>query len=123
MTRCGGPIRSGAGEARSEFPFRDGREAVPVGGQDADAGLSVDAVNAGVWLEPWASRTAHTRQWATYYDAADQAGISRIFGGIHPRRRLPGPQHRLDLRPGRVGAGLALLRLNPPYSLAAVSLL
>jgi len=23
-------------------------------------------------------------QWATYYDAADQAGISRIFGGIHP---------------------------------------
>jgi len=24
-----------------------------------------------------------TLQWATYYDAADQAGISRIFGGIH----------------------------------------
>jgi hypothetical protein len=24
-------------------------------------------------------------QWAAYYDAADQAGISRIFGGIHPR--------------------------------------
>jgi hypothetical protein len=24
-------------------------------------------------------------QWARYYDAADQAGISRIFGGIHPR--------------------------------------
>jgi len=23
-------------------------------------------------------------QWATYYDAADQAGISRIWGGIHP---------------------------------------
>jgi hypothetical protein len=23
-------------------------------------------------------------QWATYYDAADQAGQSRIFGGIHP---------------------------------------
>lgn len=23
-------------------------------------------------------------QWATYYDAADQAGMSRIFGGIHP---------------------------------------
>ena len=22
-------------------------------------------------------------QWATYYDAADQAGQSRIFGGIH----------------------------------------
>jgi membrane-associated phospholipid phosphatase len=25
-----------------------------------------------------------TLQWATYYDAADQAGISRIYGGIHP---------------------------------------
>jgi hypothetical protein len=23
-------------------------------------------------------------QWATYYDAADQAGLSRIYGGIHP---------------------------------------
>lgn len=23
-------------------------------------------------------------QWATYYDAADQAGLSRLFGGIHP---------------------------------------
>jgi hypothetical protein len=22
-------------------------------------------------------------QWATYFDAADQAGQSRIFGGIH----------------------------------------
>jgi len=25
-----------------------------------------------------------TLQWATYYDAADQAGLSRIYGGIHP---------------------------------------
>lgn len=32
-------------------------------------------------------------QWATYYDAADEAGISRTFGGIHPRA---------DDRPGRV---------------------
>jgi len=24
-------------------------------------------------------------QWARYYDAADQAGISRLYGGIHPR--------------------------------------
>jgi hypothetical protein len=22
-------------------------------------------------------------QWATYYDAADEAGISRLYGGIH----------------------------------------
>ena len=26
---------------------------------------------------------AVTLQWATYYDAADQAGLSRIYGGIH----------------------------------------
>jgi hypothetical protein len=25
-----------------------------------------------------------TLEWATYYDAADEAGISRIWGGIHP---------------------------------------
>lgn len=25
-----------------------------------------------------------TLQWATYYDAADAAGISRIWGGVHP---------------------------------------
>ena len=24
-------------------------------------------------------------QWATYFDAADEAGISRLWGGIHPR--------------------------------------
>lgn len=23
-------------------------------------------------------------QWGTYYDAADQAGLSRLYGGIHP---------------------------------------
>ena len=25
-----------------------------------------------------------TLQWATYYDAADQCSLSRIWGGIHP---------------------------------------
>jgi hypothetical protein len=25
-----------------------------------------------------------TLTWATYYDAADEAGVSRLFGGIHP---------------------------------------
>jgi hypothetical protein len=29
--------------------------------------------------------TTVTLQWATYYDAADQAGISRLWGGIHIR--------------------------------------
>ena len=32
-------------------------------------------------------------QWATYYDAADEAGISRLYGGIHPS---------VDDLPGRV---------------------
>jgi hypothetical protein len=34
-----------------------------------------------------------TLQWATYQDAADQSGMSRIYGGIHPR---------FDDFPGRV---------------------
>lgn len=34
-----------------------------------------------------------TLQWATYRDAADQSGISRLYGGIHPR---------FDDFPGRV---------------------
>ena len=25
-----------------------------------------------------------TLQWATYYDAADECSLSRIYGGIHP---------------------------------------
>lgn len=34
-------------------------------------------------IERGPSRTVEL-QWATYYDAADQAGLSRRFGGIHP---------------------------------------
>ena len=34
-------------------------------------------------------------QWATYYDAADESGISRIYGGIHPRHDdIPGTHYR-----------------------------
>src|SRR3954453_6103099 len=33
-------------------------------------------------LEPGPTKPV-TLQWATYYDGADQAGISRIYGGIH----------------------------------------
>ena len=42
------------------------------------------------WTAPAGSLTVEagpttdvTLQWATYFDAADQAGVSRIFGGIH----------------------------------------
>lgn len=34
-----------------------------------------------------------TLQWATYYDASDESGISRLYGGIHPS---------VDDLPGRV---------------------
>ena len=34
-----------------------------------------------------------TLQWATYYDASDEAAISRLYGGIHPR---------VDDLPGRI---------------------
>jgi hypothetical protein len=43
-----------------------------------------------------------TLQWATYYDAADEAGISRIWGGIHPPidnvagRRVGSEEHSGD---------------------------
>jgi hypothetical protein len=42
---------------------------VPAGSFEVERGPSVDV----------------PLQWATYYDAADQAGLSRLFGGIHVR--------------------------------------
>ena len=39
--------------------------------------------NSNLTFELGPSQTI-TLQWATYYDAADQAGMSRIWGGIHP---------------------------------------
>ncbi|MCU0771079.1 MAG: vanadium-dependent haloperoxidase [Verrucomicrobia bacterium] len=39
--------------------------------------------NTSLSFEKGPSQTVQL-QWATYYDAADQAGLSRIWGGIHP---------------------------------------
>jgi hypothetical protein len=39
--------------------------------------------DTGLGFERGPSQTVQL-QWATYYDAADQAGLSRIWGGIHP---------------------------------------
>jgi hypothetical protein len=39
--------------------------------------------NTGLTVERGPSQTVHL-QWATYNDAADQAGLSRLYGGIHP---------------------------------------
>jgi len=47
-----------------------------------------------------------TLEWATYYDAADQAGVSRIYGGIHiPADDFAG--RRLGSRIGKAAWGLA----------------
>ena len=49
------------------FPGGLGQWTVPAGSLEFELGPSVDV----------------PLQWATYYDAADQAGLSRLYGGIH----------------------------------------
>jgi hypothetical protein len=44
----------------------------------------VAPANAFLKFERGPSTDVHL-QWASYYDAADQAGLSRLYGGIHPR--------------------------------------
>ncbi len=51
------------------FPGGLGEWTIPAGALEFEAGPSEDI----------------TLQWATYYDAADQAGRSRLYGGIHVR--------------------------------------
>jgi hypothetical protein len=47
-------------------------------------GFREEVVDAG-WLRFEKGPLAPVKlQWATYYDAADEAGVSRIWGGIHP---------------------------------------
>ena len=46
-------------------------------------GISQWTVPAGDLVTEAGPSEDVTLQWATYFDAADQAGISRIFGGIH----------------------------------------
>lgn len=51
------------------FPGGLGRWVIPAGSLEFEAGPDADVV----------------LEWATYRDAADQAGISRLYGGIHVR--------------------------------------
>jgi hypothetical protein len=52
-------------------------------------------------------------QWATYYDAADESGLSRIFGGIHPSMDdIPG--RRLGDRVGGQAFEFAAAFWEPP---------
>jgi len=46
-------------------------------------GLSEWTIKAGSFRITAGPNADVTLQWATYYDAADQAGQSRLFGGIH----------------------------------------
>ena len=46
-------------------------------------GLSEWTVKAGSFRSTAGPSADVTLEWATYYDAADQAGQSRLFGGIH----------------------------------------
>ena len=51
------------------FPGGLGTWTVPAGSLEFEAGPATDV----------------RLQWATYADAADQAGLSRLYGGIHVR--------------------------------------
>jgi len=72
-------------------------------------GISSHEVAAGE-LEFESGPTTNVElQWATYYDAADQAGISRLYGGIH----VP-----VDDGPGRIvgsECGIAAWKLGIKY--------
>jgi hypothetical protein len=47
-------------------------------------GLGTFTAPADTFIPPEKGPTeATTLQWASYYDAADEAGISRIWSGIH----------------------------------------
>src|SRR6266542_4403720 len=49
------------------------------------AGLSEWTIQPGTLKVEAGPTQAVTLEWATYYDAADQAGVSRLYGGIHIR--------------------------------------
>jgi hypothetical protein len=69
-------------------------------------GLGTHHVPAGSLEFEYGPVTDVTLEWATYYDAGDEAGISRLYGGIH----VPaddGPGRVMGARAGRRAAWLA----------------
>ncbi|MFM2164425.1 MAG: hypothetical protein RL325_862 [Planctomycetota bacterium] len=54
-----------------------------------------------------------TFQWATYYDASDTSGESRLYGGIHPDFD-DFPARRIGAQLGAKGFNRALALFNPP---------
>lgn len=72
-------------------------------------GLGTHHVPAGTLEFEFGPSTDVTLQWATYYDAADEAGLSRLYGGIH----FP-----VDDGPGRLmgsTAGIQAMQLAEKY--------
>ena len=53
------------------------------GSPNFPAGLSEWVVDEGALIHEEGPTSDVHLQWATYYDAADQAGLSRLYGGIH----------------------------------------
>jgi len=53
------------------------------GSQHFPGGLSEWTVGAGSYEVESGPREDVILQWATYFDAADQAGLARLYGGIH----------------------------------------
>ena len=81
------------------FPGGLGSWTIPAGDLEFEAGPSQDV----------------PLQWATYYDAADQAGLSRLYGGIHiAADDFRGPRHGLAVRQGRLADGQPLLGRHRP---------
>jgi hypothetical protein len=72
-------------------------------------GLLEWTVEEGTLLHEEGPTADVTLQWATYFDAADQAGISRLYGGIH----IPAD----DVAGRRIGAevGIAAWELAQQY--------
>ena len=74
-------------------------------------GLTTWTVKAGSFIHEDGPTQDVTLQWATYYDAADQAGISRLYGGIHIEADdLEGRKIGSTVRPRRLGPRPAVLR-------------
>ncbi len=72
-------------------------------------GLATHFAPAGSFEFEYGPSADLTLQWATYFDAADEAGLSRLYGGIH----FP-----IDDGPGRVmgsAAGIQAMNLVENY--------
>ncbi len=60
-----------------------------------------------------------TLQWATYYDAADECSLSRIYGGIHPRADdIPGRLMGAQIGPDAVAKALSYFRPEQTITIA-----